>query len=681
MEEKAVANGTAADDVAAPDNKDYANKEEAVKSMEPAVVNKDVEEQNKGSENGTEDPSDGDVKMAEAEIAKEGDAAAAKEVDSEDVKMDADAKKGDGDASVAKQVDSEDVKMDADAKEDTDAKKEGEDVKMTEAEEGNVEVKDKEAKEDKVETTNVDKLDESKEQEKDGLAEQEENKGKETEEHKQPEGTKQLDAKEEKDGADEKQQEEEAEEKGSANKKDEADNLEENKEETPKNKKVRSARDRSQGKEKKQEGSKSREAKSLLETPSPYGTDRPQRERKTVERLVEVIEKEPNRNFVVEKGRGTPLKDIPNVAHRISRKKPGDLKFLHNLLFGRKGKIVDFKGHILQFSGFVWHESDEKQRAKAKDKLDKCVKDTLLDLCWMLAIPVPKSNLRKEDIVSKLLDFIAEPHSAADSGLSDDQGSNSRKRKRGGESASKTPDSTPSRSRKKFGNDSTSGKRRKKALKYDTDEDEDGDESMKSDSEENRDEDAEEQEDDYDSGKEKARKKFPKVKESSGKKKTDIGSGHKTGHPKTISKSPVKKASSKISEEKESPDNSAKVFSRKRKHTAKGENDIKEKKSAGKKVTKGKGESAGADLPSKDELRKTITAILKKVDFNTATFSDILKKLDNHYKMDLTPKKEAIKVMIQDELTKMSEEADEDEDTNEDTGKKQQQPQAKEVEA
>ena len=49
--------------------------------------------------------------------------------------------------------------------------------------------------------------------------------------------------------------------------------------------------------------------------------------------------------------------------------------------------------------------------------------------------------------------------------------------------------------------------------------------------------------------------------------------------------------------------------------------------------------------------------------------------------MDLTPKKEAIKVMIQDELTKMSEEADEDEDTNEDAGKKQQQSQAKEVEA
>jgi hypothetical protein len=27
------------------------------------------------------------------------------------------------------------------------------------------------------------------------------------------------------------------------------------------------------------------------------------------------------------------------VAHRISRKKPADLKFLHNVLFGRKGKV------------------------------------------------------------------------------------------------------------------------------------------------------------------------------------------------------------------------------------------------------------------------------------------------------------------------------------------------------
>jgi len=638
MEEKAVTNGAAAADVAAPDNKDN-TKEEVSKSKEP-VANKDAEEQNKGSENGAEGHSGGDVNMAEAEITEEG---------------------GGGDAGAAKQVDSGDVKTDADTKEDANARtEEGEDAKMTEADVGSTEVKDKEEKEDEVENTN--EQDESKEQEKGASAEQEENEGKETD-------------------ADENQEEEEAEEKGSADKKDEAEaegdkKTEENKE-TPKNKKARSARDRSQGKDKEQDGSKSKEAKSLLNTPSPYGTNRPQRERKTVERLVEVIDKEPNKNFVVEKGQGTPLKDIPSVAHRISRKKPSDLKFLHSILFGRKGKAVDFKGHILQFSGFVWHESDEKQRAKAKEKLDKCVKDTLLDLCWTLGIPTPKANIRKEDIVSKLLDFIAEPHSAAESWGSDDQGSNSKKRKRGGESASKTPDGTPSRSRKKFVDDGTSSKRQNKALQYDTEEDE----SMKSDSEENIDEDSDEaadkQEVDYGSGKEKAGKKLSEVKESSGKKKSNTGSGHKSGPPNKIIKNLVKKVSSKIHEEKESPNGSAKVFSRKKKPTA--EKEIKEKKSSGKKVTKGKGESAEAVLPSKDDLRKTITEILKKVDFNTATFSDILKKLDNHYKMDLTPKKEAIKVMIQDELTKLSEEDEGEGD--EDTGKKQQQPQAQEIEA
>ncbi|URD95117.1 DEK C terminal domain [Musa troglodytarum] len=52
-------------------------------------------------------------------------------------------------------------------------------------------------------------------------------------------------------------------------------------------------------------------ARKLLASPV-SSIERPVRERKTVERLVEVIEKEPNKEFQVEKGRGTPLKDIPN---------------------------------------------------------------------------------------------------------------------------------------------------------------------------------------------------------------------------------------------------------------------------------------------------------------------------------------------------------------------------------
>ncbi|GJN24118.1 hypothetical protein PR202_gb11838 [Eleusine coracana subsp. coracana] len=642
MEEKVVANGGAAPE------KEMVTEEVAdeTESKDAAVADKNAEEQNKFSENGTDGPKEGDVKMAEAESSKEGDGdlSAAEQLDSGDVRKDAGAKEDNGskpaegedvqmteaesakesrhEADKVKQVVAEDLKRDEDAKEDDSAKTaEGDDVKMAEA--GNVDVKNE--TEDKDGKKNVDQQDELKEKEKVEEA-----------------GDKKPNASEkktEKDGADDQGKDSEMTEEQVS----EADKVvEENKEETPKNKKARSARDRSQGKDKKQDGTKSREAKSLLSTPSPYGTDRPQRERKTVERLVEAIEKEPNKNFVVE-------------------------------------KAVDFKGHILQFSGFVWHESDEKMRAKAKEKLDKCVKDVLLDLCWLFAIPVPKPNVRKEDIVTRLLDFIAEPHSVADSGISDDQGSNSRKRKRGG-SSSKTPDRTA----KRFGDALTSAKRPKPVLSLNSDEDDDDYESMKSDSEENKDEDpdvgADEQEDEYDYGKEKAVKKSSEVKESSGRKKTNRGSGHKTGTPRTISKSPMRKSSSEISKEQESPDDSsAKVFSRKRKPSAKDaftEKDTKEKKSSGRKVIKGKGASAEADLPSKDELRKTIIGILKKVDFNTvsfsldygkhpewlmATFSDILRKLDNHYKMDLAPKKEAIKVMIQDELTKLSE-ADDDED-------------------
>lgn len=87
-------------------------------------------------------------------------------------------------------------------------------------------------------------------------------------------------------------------------------------------------------------------------------------------------------------------------------------------------------------------------------------------------------------------------------------------------------------------------------------------------------------------------------------------------------------------------------------------------------MTKGKCESAEGGLPSKAELKKTIVGILKKVDFNTSTFSDILKKLVDHYKIDLAPRKGAIKIMIQEELTKLSE-ADNDEDEHEDMVKKQ----------
>ncbi|OEL29731.1 hypothetical protein BAE44_0009246 [Dichanthelium oligosanthes] len=483
-------------------------------------------------------------------------------------------------------------------------------------------------------------------------------------------------------------------------------NMEDNKDEAPKSKKARIVREENHEKDKKQDSAKSREAKDLLNTPNPSSLDRPVRARKTVERLVEVIEK--SGSFTVEKGRGTPLKNIPGVAHRIYRKESADLKFLHQILFGRFGKAAEFKNHILEFSGFVWHESDEKHRAKAKEKLDKCSKDTLFDLCDLLSIPFSRVNSKKEDIVTKLLDFIAEPHANDDSTLSDDQGSNSRKRKREGGSAAKNPEGTRKRSRKKLDDEHASHKRQQKYSELESSEEgHEGDEHMKSDSEENKDDGEEADGEHEDSRKVKASKKSIEGKGSAAKRKEITGSVPKTAPVATLSKCSSRvSSSSKSSKDKQSSaedSNSRKSKPITPKCMANSQKETNERRSSdsgmnpngllsrGKELTISKGKSAEAQkaLPSKDELQNTIVEVLKKVNFDTATYSDVLTMLgkppkstrqdlhlsilsvldsnkvnvpDGHYKMDLSSRKEVIKGMVYDELRKRAAAEDSAED-------------------
>ncbi|CAN6287577.1 unnamed protein product [Urochloa humidicola] len=451
-------------------------------------------------------------------------------------------------------------------------------------------------------------------------------------------------------------------------------NMAENKDEAPKSKKARVVREEGHKKDKKQGGSKSRDAKDLLKNPNPYSLDRPTRERKTVERLVEVIEKEPGGSLFVEKGRGTPLKNIPGVSYRISRKTNHDLKFLHQILFGRFGRAADFKTHILEFSGFVWHESDEKHRAKAKEKLDNCSKDTLCDLCSLLTIPVSRVNSKKEDIVTKLLDFIAEPHANDDSTLSDDQGSNCRKRKREGGNATKSSEGTHKRSRKNLDDEHTSRKRQQKYFELESEEEgaEEGpeeDEHIKSDRKENKDDSEEaddEQEHSYASRKVKASKKSMDGKGYTAKRRAITGSVPKTAPAATLSKCSSRvSSSSKSSKDKKSSaedSNSRKSKPITPKCTANAKKETDERRSSGKGLTRSKGKSAGAEkaLPSKAELQNTIVGMLKKVDLNTTTYSDIIKMLDKHYKVDLSSRKEDIKLMVYDELIKKAAESDED---------------------
>ena len=91
----------------------------------------------------------------------------------------------------------------------------------------------------------------------------------------------------------------------------------------------------------------------------------------------------------------------------------------------------------------------EKQRAKVKEKIDKCVKEKLMDFCDVLNIPIIKSTSKKvsydrmilvivstiyqlaiillaylwfqEDLSAKLLEFLESPHATTDILLAEDQ--------------------------------------------------------------------------------------------------------------------------------------------------------------------------------------------------------------------------------------------------------------------
>lgn len=45
---------------------------------------------------------------------------------------------------------------------------------------------------------------------------------------------------------------------------------------------------------------------------------------------------------------------------------------------------------------------DEKQRTKVKEKLDKCVKEKLLDFCDILNIPVNRAVIKKASVLKSL---------------------------------------------------------------------------------------------------------------------------------------------------------------------------------------------------------------------------------------------------------------------------------------
>lgn len=481
------------------------------------------------------------------------------------------------------------------------------------------------------------------------------------------------------------------------------DDSKEEKVESKKGKRSRkqgSKRGQREGKKSGQESAaKKAKASSRKEPVTP--NERPTRERKTVERYSEPLpgRASASKGLSIEKGTGTQLKDIPNVAFKLSKKKPDEnLQILHTILFGKKAKIHTLKRNIGQFSGYVWVENEEeKQKAKVKEKLDKCIKEKLVDFCDVLNIPINKAIVRKEELSAKLLEFLESPHATTDVLLADKEQKGKIRKRKVTPSKSTSPGETsmekPAKKRKQT---SVGDKQRPSsevegedeveasASRDDSDEVEDNDTAMKeqSDQEETKSEEEEE---------EKKEQKTTKKASSRKSVKEDLGAKHrgKKASASRSVKSPAKltkKSSSSTSKKADADDTSvapkSKESSAKKrkaeKESQKDQSDPAKEKTPSKKrssratekvsskdLGKGKTSKKAKPEPSREEMHAVVVDILKQVDFNTATLSDILRQLGTHFDLDLMHRKTEVKAIITDVINSMSDDEDEEEEAEE----------------
>ncbi|MED6121630.1 hypothetical protein PIB30_032067 [Stylosanthes scabra] len=363
---------------------------------------------------------------------------------------------------------------------------------------------------------------------------------------------------------------------------------------------------------------------------------RPTRERKSVERYtVSSPHKFPgfsaNKTISIDKGNGTELKDIPNVAFKLSKRKVDDnLRSLHSVLFGKKAKAQTLKRNIGMFSGYVWAENEEKQRAKVKERLDRCVKEKLVDFCDLLNLQINKSTLKKEELSAKLLEFLESPHATTDVLLAEkEKKGKKRAKKKTPRKSSGNAAENPSKKQKR----STQGKKRKQSS--DSDED---DTAEPSDATNGSQED----------GEDVSTPKSESDREDD-ESHSDEEVNNKTSE-ETVNEdqsTPVKKTSSEMAAENNDKIQKKSTASKRQKT----DTESRERKdNISKKVNA---------QPTKEDMHAVVVDMLKEVDFNTATLSDIIKKLGTHFGLDLMHRKAEVKDIITNVINNMSDEENE----------------------
>lgn len=130
-------------------------------------------------------------------------------------------------------------------------------------------------------------------------------------------------------------------------------------------------------------------------------------------------------DFVIAKGKGKPIADLPDVCTMLEKKKGSDdvLQHLHSVAFGRKGPRAKVKANLREFSGFPFAaDARAAELAKREAFLSKRTADELKD---MLSVCCLERSGKKEELVARLIDFFDKP---AASGIAPAAGGAKRKR-------------------------------------------------------------------------------------------------------------------------------------------------------------------------------------------------------------------------------------------------------------
>ncbi|XP_024394557.1 DEK domain-containing chromatin-associated protein 2 isoform X1 [Physcomitrium patens] len=414
-----------------------------------------------------------------------------------------------------------------------------------------------------------------------------------------------------------------------------------------------------------------------------FASDRPTRERKTIDRFIASAEKDNTKELEIKQGDGTPLKDIPNVVYKLSKRFKHDetLSQLHSILFNKRGKAAVLKRHILQFSGYVWSENKEKERAKIQEKLERYTKDSLVQFVDVLDIHVSKT-LKKEDLVAKVLEFLEKPHRTTDTLL---EFKNQERTSLGKRSSSgKKPGrpkiqkaegkSTRKRERKKASDDADSDNSEKdidgaiveeesEKKRLDFKDDTDNDESMDVEKEQVRDSSTVIEQDSEERPAEEEGNQVDKEVHKPPRKKSKVGAHDVTR--KSPSKAADRVYSKKLKAEASKRVSSSTASKQSRKTPGK-KNSLEDNDAGKKSIVKG-GESNKSAIPSDGELQAKIRELLREADFSKVTFTDVVSQLERIFGVSLVERKGHVKGLIRDEISKLTEAEEESEKDAEET--------------